>query len=119
MAGSALCIANFEKMVTEINEGIKKAVNKWGDEVLKDSQDNFCPVDKGDLKASAKKTIETNTKTEFFVRLSYSTPYAIYVHEIPGLHHPHGQYKYLQTPFNIATKRLNDAIEKAMKEAIK
>jgi hypothetical protein len=101
-----------------VSEGIwsasKKALDEWMAETLLISKENFCPVDKGDLKASAKIEKETDTAQEYALEASYNTTYAIYVHEILTNHHDHGQAKFLEVPFNLQQSKLEEELKIAV-----
>lgn len=114
MPGAALCVANLKSIQTRIEDVAKKAVAKWGTDTINISKDTYCPVDTGLLKGTGDSRVFKDTSTEFFVRLSYSTPYAPYVHEIPA-HHPIGQWKFLTTPFNQRSFMLKVVVENAMR----
>jgi len=117
MPGSTVCLAKLALTQAHFEKLGRQGLKKWCDATLKESRDKFCPVDKGVLKASGKSKTIKNTLTEFYVRLSYSTPYAIYVHEVPA-HHPHGSMKYLATPFNLRSYLLIKTLESEMKGAL-
>jgi hypothetical protein len=118
MPGAALCVANLLINQKRITDAGRKAVEKWGNDTIKISKEDYCPIDTGLLKGTGESRIHKNTLTEFYVRLSYSTPYAPYVHEIPAYYHPIGQYKFLSTPFNIRSKLLVEMIENAMRAVL-
>jgi len=99
---AATCIANLVMTANRIDRDARAAAKETADEVMQESKEKHCPVDTGELKESGKVEIVKNTLTEFHARLSYSTPYAVYVHEIP-YHHTHGSWKYLSIPFNKAS----------------
>jgi hypothetical protein len=115
MPGAGLCVANLFIVQKRIEEAGKKAVREWGAETIKISKEDYCPRDTGLLVGTGDCRDHKNTSTEFYVRLSYSTPYAPYVHEIPKYYHPIGQYKFLSTPFNLRSALLIKTIESAMK----
>ena len=117
MPGSAMCLANLKLTQHKFEKFGRQGLTNWANEVMTISRSQYCPVDKGRLRASAQVKIQKNTLTEFVVRLSYSTPYAIYVHEIPA-HHPHGSMKYLSTPFNLRSYLLKKTLESEMKGAL-
>jgi hypothetical protein len=118
MPGAAQCVANLMIIKSRLDAASKKAVEKWAKDTMKESKDRYCPVDKGVLKASGKHEVIKNTLTEFYVRLSYNTPYAIFVHEIPYYRHPKGQWKYLSTPFNARSQLLIKEVEAAWSFAL-
>jgi len=118
MPGTALCIANLAITKKRMEGAGRKGVQEWAKKVMDVSTTVYCPVDKGLLKSTGKTKIHKNTLTEFHVRLSYSTPYAVYVHEIPTYYHPHGQWKFLSTPFNKMSPLLIKMLETEMQNAI-
>jgi hypothetical protein len=92
------CIANLEIKLAVRHEEAKQILNEHVNKVFLISTENYCPVDKGPLKASAKKTAIVNGW-----RISYNTPYAIFVHERPGPRHfnpPSACWKYLERAVN-------------------
>jgi len=105
--GAAVCVANLMLKITAVDTTARSVVHDWAKDVKTTSQNQYCPVDKGDLKKSAKEEVTKNTITEFFVRISYGEglDYAIYVHEIPNMHN-HGQWKFLSTPFHVMSSKL-------------
>jgi hypothetical protein len=115
MPGAGLCVANLFITQKRIEEAGKKAVREWGAGTIKISKDDYCPRDTGLLVGTGDSRDHKNTPTEFYVRLSYSTPYAPYVHEIPKYYHPIGQYKFLSTPFNLRSSLLVKMVENAMR----
>jgi hypothetical protein len=54
-----------------ISEELKKAMDEHVNKVYLISKENYCPVDKGNLKASAKKTILKDTPTNYTQRISF------------------------------------------------
>jgi len=117
MPGAALCAAKLLLIHRAFEEAGKKAVKQWGTDTINVSKDDYCPVDTGLLKGTGDSRVFKDTPTEFFVRLSYSTPYAPYVHEIPA-HHPIGQWKFLATPFNFRSTLLIKMVEESMRSVI-
>lgn len=117
MPGSAQCVANLLIIKKRMVTSAKKEVVKWGNDTISLSKNKFCPVDTGKLKSTGKSEIHKNTLTEFHIRLSYSTPYARRQHETPWYHHPVGQWKYLQTPFNQRAPLLIQAVRDAWRSA--
>jgi len=92
----------------------KRALDEWMKETLLISSENFCPIDKGDLKESAEIEKATDTTLEYSLVASYNTPYAIYVHEILTNYHPHGQAKFLEIPFTIQQSKLEEELKLAV-----
>lgn len=118
MPGAALCVAKLSLIHRAFEEAGKKAVKQWGTDTINVSKNDYCPVDTGLLKGTGDSRVFKDTPTEFFVRLSYSTPYAPYVHEIPTYHHPIGQWKFLTTPFNLRSALLIKTVEDSLRSVI-
>jgi len=114
MTGGALAIAGFRSEVEKINNKVKKIVLDWVQETAQISQKNFCPELTGLLKSTYRIVVIENSPDKMVVEISVGNdgeaPYAAYVHEIP-YHHEHGQWKFLSTPFNQNTERLNFNLE--------
>lgn len=102
MPGADMCIANLIATAARLDKETKAAAKKAADEVMEKSKERYCPIDTGALKKSAKVEVSKDGMFEYRVRLSYNTPYAVYVHEIPYYHHPVGSWKYLDIPFKQA-----------------
>ncbi len=117
MPGSAVCLANLAITQKHFEKLGRQGLLNWAKDVMTESQEKYCPVDTRRLRNSGKVTTTKNTLTEFFVRLSYSTPYAIYVHEIPATH-THGSMKYLSTPFNLRAHLLIQRLESELRKAV-
>lgn len=117
MPGLAQCLANLKVTENKFEKFGRKGLVDWANKTMTISRSQYCPVDTGRLRASAEVKIKKNTLTEFHVRLSYSTPYAIYVHEIP-MNHPWGSMKYLSTPFNLQSFYLLKKLETEMRAAV-
>lgn len=113
MPGSAQCIANLLYTKKMLDAAAKQAVLAWGKETMKLSQSKYCPRKSGKLAASGKVEVTKNTLTEFYIRLSYNTPYALRQHETPWYHHEKGQWKYLSTPFDYRVPLLVKMVEAA------
>ena len=116
MPGASACVAKLIAIANRINNNTRKAVEEVTDEIFIVSTENFCPVDKGNLKKSAKKE-KRKTSTEHIVIISYNTPYCWYVHELP-YRHVHGQRKYLEVPVRMYKNKLVDSIKSAYMEAL-
>lgn len=118
MPGAALCVAKLLITQKRLEEAGKKAVKQWGTDTINISKDDYCPVDTGLLKGTGESRVFKDTLTEFYVRLSYSTPYAPYVHEIPKYYHPIGQWKFLSTPFNMRSALFIKTVESSMRSVL-
>lgn len=113
MPGAAECIVKVFTLQKRLNDASKKAALKWSKDTMDLSKSRFCPKKTGHLASTGETKVEKNTLTEFYVRLSYSTPYANRQHETPWYHHPVGQWKYLSTPFNNRSSLFLKMIEDA------
>jgi hypothetical protein len=118
MPGAAHCVANLAIIKKRLNAESKKAVKTWGKGTIELSKNRYCPRDTGRLASTGKMEISKNTQTEFFVRLSYNTPYANRQHETPWYHHPVGQWKYLSTPFNYRAALFTNMVEAAWRKVL-
>lgn len=118
MPGAALCVAKLMIIKKSFEEAGKAAVKQWGTETINVSKDDYCPIDTGLLRGTGESRVFKDTPTEFYVRLSYSTPYAPYVHEIPKYYHPIGQWKFLSTPFNMRSALFMKMVESDLRRAL-
>jgi hypothetical protein len=71
----------------------------------------LAPVDTGRMRATQFVAPPEN-RNRPKVRLGYGTDYAIYVHEIQGLHHPTGQANFLRQPMEQAMAGYADRLAK-------
>ncbi|MEN6293159.1 MAG: hypothetical protein ABFD07_14250 [Methanobacterium sp.] len=72
------------------SEAARKALDEHVEKVYLISTENYCPVDRGNLKESAENEVVTDTPTEYTRRISYggdTAPYAFWVHERLNLNH--------------------------------
>lgn len=97
--GAAFCIANLIAKAAAIDRTARSSVQSWAKEVMTISYTQYCPVDTGTLRNSSRVDIQKNSLSEFFVRMSYNTDYAVFVHELP-YKHKKGQWKFLSEPVN-------------------
>lgn len=84
---------NLQKEVNKFAERTQVGMIAAGEFVQAESQDRT-PVDKGTLRASAR-TTWAKASDDLSVAVSYSTYYAIYVHERKATHEV-GDWKYLE-----------------------
>lgn len=117
MPGLQRCLTNLKVTESKFEKLSRKGLVEWANKTMTISRSVYCPVDTGRLRGSAEVKIQKNTFTEFYVRLSYSTPYAAKVHEIP-MHHRWGSMKYLSTPFNVQTHYLMTKLESEVRVAL-
>ena len=117
MPGSAACLAKLALTQAHFEKLGRQGIKNWSNEVLRESQMKYCPVDTGALRRSGRAFVMKNTMTEFYMRISYVMNYAAAVHEIP-MNHNVGSMKYLATPFNLMSYRLLKKLEAEMKGAL-
>ena len=117
MPGLAKCLANLAITKSKFEKMGRQGLLDWCNEVMRESQARYCPVDTGTLRRSGRVQIMGNSLTEFHVRLSYTANYAIYVHEIL-MQHDVGSMKFLATPFNLMSFRLMRKLESAIAGAL-
>lgn len=117
---SNYAIAGVEGAVDAIWEAACKSLDESSNEIFTISKETYCPVDKGDLKASAKDELVTDTGSEHTREISYDTDYAKIVHEVPYNHYnpPMAQWKYLETPMRIKESDLVEKIKSAVRDSI-
>lgn len=85
--------------------------------IFTESREEYCPVDKGNMKASAKNELVTNSNDEHIREISYNTDYAIYPHERLELHHNHGSAKFLEIPAEQNKDKLVENMVSAVRDA--
>lgn len=117
MPGLQKCLANLALTQKKFEKLGRQGLLDWCNEVMRESQMKYCPVDTGTLRRSGRVQIVDNSLKDFKVRLSYTANYAIYVHEIP-MQHDVGSMKFLSTPFNLMSFRLMKKLESEMAGAI-
>ncbi len=117
MPGLAKCLANLALTQKRFEKLGRKGLLDWCNEVMRESQKKYCPVDTGTLRRSGRVQVMKISLTEFHVRLSYTANYAIYVHEVP-MQHDVGSMKFLSTPFNLMSFRLMKKLESEMAGAV-
>jgi len=117
MPGVTKCLANLKLTQNKFEKLGRQGILNWCNEVMRESQMKYCPVDTGTLRRSGRVQIMNNSLKDFSVRLSYTANYAIYVHEIP-MAHDVGSMKYLSTPFNLMSFRLMQKLEAEMVGAV-
>jgi hypothetical protein len=105
-----------EAAVSGIWDAACKALDESVHEISEISKNNFCPVDTGDLKGSEKDELVVDSEDEHTREISYDTPYAVYVHEIPVSHYnpPSAQWKFLETPVRLNESKLVENIKSAV-----
>ena len=85
----------------EYDRGLRRGIMYAGLALQADSQ-RIVPVDTGQLKRSARTdSVTPDTDEDFAVEVSYSTDYAIYVHEMTHIPHhtpSEAQAKFLEQP---------------------
>jgi len=108
---AAECITNTAIISKLMWEAGKKAVDETTHEIFLISTENFCPVDTGALKASAKETVKEDSGEAYTKEISYGNSevnYSWWVHELPYRHYnpPNAQNKYLEVPLNLYSDKL-------------
>lgn len=80
------------------------------------------PVDTGLLRSTGRVDLIPEESTGVGVLLSYGgeglAPYAVYVHERTGLHHPVGQDHYLSQPLYEATAGMTERLAEVVRQAL-
>lgn len=117
MPGADKCIANLELKKNQFQKLGKQGLLKWGNKVMRVSQKDYCPWKTGALSGSGKVLEDKDTAGNVGIILTYTKKYAGPVHEIP-MHHNHGTYKYLATPFNLMAYQLTKELEGDLKGAV-
>lgn len=103
------------KIGTEKPKKMLKGMLRAGNYLKRMSQE-IVPVDSSDLKSSCKVT-EDNDYTPPHVLVTYSTDYAVYVHEDLDAQHAEGtQAKFLEDAFFEGEQDMIDIINKAVDE---
>jgi hypothetical protein len=109
--GAAACYQGVVGYSNLMWEAAKRATDDTSKEILMVSTQNFCPIDTGALRESAKDEVKKDSRTEYTRELSYNTDYAWWVHELPYRHAPPTQWKYLETPLNLYTNKFFSKVE--------
>ncbi len=109
---------SIEAMFSNAYKAACEALDESVEEIFEESREEYCPVDKGVMKASAKNELVENSNTEHTRELSYNTPYAIFVHERLNLHHNHGSAKFLEIPCEQNEEKLFDKLISAFGDAL-
>lgn len=134
---------NTEQFTAKLKMRLSAAVKaargaawEFGEEVMEDSQENYVPIDTGDLKDTGHTQWEDSGNV-FRVTLGYGGPsagYALAVHENlnmspvgtvihnrlgGGVHERIGGPKYLERPFRKAAPQFLKRIKEAAQEAMK
>lgn len=109
--GVELVEKGINKTAQQIAKGFERGMKKAGLKLLRESQ-RITPVDTGALRASGRMRTE-GKGIEIEVIVSYSTWYAVYVHEILWYYHkPPTQAKFLEQPFRQLRPQLVAMIKK-------
>jgi hypothetical protein len=116
MPGADLCIAQLLIKQKLINQEAQKVVKNWCNGTLGKSQ-AITPVKTGKLRRSGNVTVEKNTLTEFYCRISFPVEYAAKVHELP-IPHRVGQSQFLRIPYTQESPKLVRALEEALRKVI-
>ncbi|MFA6727353.1 MAG: hypothetical protein WCS17_03930 [Prevotella sp.] len=109
---------SIESMFNIAYQAACDALDETVEKIFEESRDDYCPVDKGVLKASAKNELIENSTTSHTRELSYNTNYAIYPHERLNLHHIHGSAKFLEIPCEQNEDKLYETLKSAFGDAL-
>ena len=112
-------------LAINVTPHIMEALEEEGDAILKDSQDNYVPVDEEDLKKSGKRHPAQISGKDIIVDITYgdakTDPYALTVHETPSKYDPRtwvgktinfqvGGPKYLEIPLFVALQSMDERL---------
>jgi len=121
----SLDLGPLEKKLDEAPRSAKQAaaasLYQSAEEIMTESKSNYVPVDTGALRASGFVQPPIIDDRSISVALSYGGPavdYALVVHENPDARHPHGQWKYLETPLKAHVGDVADRVIEAIKRAM-
>jgi hypothetical protein len=119
-ANSTSVALNIKAVTDAMWDAACKALDDSTHEIFLISTETYCPVDKGDLKASAKDELIVDTSTEHTREISYDTDYAKIVHEVPYNHYnpPMAQWKYLEVALRLQEKKTVDNISSAARDSV-
>lgn len=119
-ASSVSVSLNIEAVTDAMWKSACEALDEGTHEIYLISKETFCPVDKGDLKASAKDELVEDTDSEHTREISYTREYAKIVHEVPYNHYnpPAAQWKYLEVPMRLNESKLVDKITSAARDSV-
>jgi hypothetical protein len=93
---------HFNRFVKGFKPNITETLWQEARLVMNESQDQ-CPVEFGVLKASGRVDDPVETEGKMSIAMSYSTNYAVYVHENLEAHHdPPTKAKFLEDPLRQA-----------------
>lgn len=92
--------ATLKKKKRQVEKGFNIAIREVALEVLEEAQDRV-PVITGFLKNSGE--VEKISEDKYAV--TFTAPYAIYVHEIPRPPSSNGEYKYLRNALRVVVSR--------------
>lgn len=113
-------ISEITIQLAAMTEAAKNALDEHVEKVYLISTENYCPVGKGNLKASAKNELVADTPTERTRRISFggdTAPYAFWVHERLDLNHtnpPAACAKFLERAVIETQNDLVSEIEQAL-----
>jgi len=105
--------ASVQMLGDRVLRALAAEVYREGTNIIAASQP-LVPVATGTLRGTAYVTIPDIQGNKVTVHIGYggpSAPYALYVHENMMAHHPVGQAKYLEQPFNEALPGMPDRLK--------
>jgi len=104
-------LGRISHMIDEVPDLVERALFEEATMIFNKSQE-LCPVDTNRLRLSGKVTVD-KTSEGFEAAITYSTDYAIYVHEdMTKYHNPPTQAKFLEQPARERLPRVLENIEK-------
>lgn len=95
----------FEKALRRLNDLKRLKQLPYALELVKEEAVRRCPLDKGDLRKSARVKIRGNSGS-----IAFTMPYAVYVHEILWYKHPIGEAKFLEKAWKVKRKEFERAL---------
>jgi hypothetical protein len=114
------------KLAAAVPQWASQALNEEAEETMTDAK-ALTPVDTGRLRRSGR--VRLSTPKHLKARLTFSTNYAVWVHEIPAppdksyrgrsaTHAPPTQWKYLETPVNARSLTFGQRIGSEIKKKL-
>lgn len=110
-------LGRISHMIDEVPDLIERALFEEATMIFNKSQE-LCPIDTKRLRDSGRISID-RTSEGFSAAITYSTDYAIYVHEdLTKYHNPPTQAKFLEQPARERLPRMLSNIEKRVKRML-
>lgn len=107
--GDKALMAALEKLGNQAPAAVGRALHNRAESIITESKEQYVPVDTGALRASGTVLLPFIQGQHVQVEMGFggvAAPYAVKVHEDPAAHHPVGEYKYLEKPFNKQRRHL-------------